>query len=82
MLKKISEDISNVACCATASPVHVVPVVMNFGWHSPVPKVGALGEGHGICPSCNARRMVETAAHLVDHVFPKAPVRQWRFITS
>ena len=34
-------------------------------------------KGHGICPSCNARRMVETAAHLVDHVFPKAPVRQW-----
>ncbi|NOQ80147.1 MAG: hypothetical protein GQ546_12195 [Gammaproteobacteria bacterium] len=27
-------------------------------------------KGHGICPSCNARRMVETAAHLVDHVFP------------
>jgi len=34
-------------------------------------------KGHGICPSCNARRMVETAAHLVDNVFPKVPVRQW-----
>ena len=31
----------------------------------------------GICPSCNARRMVETAAHLVDHVLPPLPVRQW-----
>ncbi|MEJ6515217.1 MAG: transposase [Pseudomonadales bacterium] len=31
----------------------------------------------GFCPSCGARRMVETSAHLVDHVFPKAPVRQW-----
>jgi ribosomal protein S27E len=31
----------------------------------------------GFCPSCGARRMVESAAHLVDHVFPKAPVRQW-----
>ena len=30
-----------------------------------------------ICPSCNARRMAETAAHLVDHVFPPLPVRQW-----
>lgn len=30
-----------------------------------------------ICPSCNARRMVEVAAHLVDHVFPRVPVRQW-----
>ncbi len=28
-------------------------------------------------PSCNTRRMVETAAHLVDHVFPHLPVRQW-----
>ena len=28
-------------------------------------------------PSCGARRMVETSAHLIDHVIPKAPVRQW-----
>ncbi len=34
-------------------------------------------KGRGICPSCNTRRMVETAAHLVDHVFPQVPVRQW-----
>jgi hypothetical protein len=31
----------------------------------------------GVCPSCNARRMCGTAAHLVDHVFPGVPVRQW-----
>ena len=31
----------------------------------------------GFCPSCGARRMVESAAHRVDHVFPEAPVRQW-----
>jgi ribosomal protein S27E len=31
----------------------------------------------GFCPSCGARRMVESAAHLVDHVFPKVPVRQF-----
>jgi ribosomal protein S27E len=31
----------------------------------------------GFCPSCGARRMVESAAHLVDHVFPEAPVRQF-----
>jgi ribosomal protein S27E len=31
----------------------------------------------GWCPSCGARRMVETAAHLVDHVLPAVPVRQW-----
>lgn len=31
----------------------------------------------GFCPSCGARRMVETAAHLVDHVLPEQPIRQW-----
>ena len=31
----------------------------------------------GVCPSCNARRMVATAAHLTDHVLPPLPVRQW-----
>jgi hypothetical protein len=31
----------------------------------------------GFCPSCGARRMAETAAHLVDRVIPPVPVRQW-----
>jgi ribosomal protein S27E len=31
----------------------------------------------GFCPSCGARRMVETAALLVDDVLPRQPVRQW-----
>jgi hypothetical protein len=31
----------------------------------------------GFCPSCGARRMAETAAHLVDCVIPPVPVRQW-----
>jgi Transposase zinc-binding domain/Putative transposase len=31
----------------------------------------------GFCPSCGARRMAQTAAHLVDHVFPRVPIRQW-----
>ena len=34
-------------------------------------------QGRGVCPSRNARRMVETAAHLTDHVLPDLPVRQW-----
>ena len=33
----------------------------------------------GICPSCAARHMSETAAFLVDRVFPRQPVRQWVF---
>jgi hypothetical protein len=31
----------------------------------------------GFCPACGARRMAETAAHRVDHVIPRVPVRQW-----
>jgi hypothetical protein len=31
----------------------------------------------GFCPFCGARRMAQTAAHLVDHVSPRVPVRQW-----
>lgn len=31
----------------------------------------------GICPSCNARRMADTAARLVDRVLPDVRLRQW-----
>ena len=34
-------------------------------------------KGRGICPSCGGRRMADTAAHLVDRVLPRVPVRQW-----
>ncbi len=34
-------------------------------------------KGRGFCPSCCGRRMSSTAAHLVDHVLPEAPMRQW-----
>jgi hypothetical protein len=30
----------------------------------------------GLCPSCFARRMSQTAAQLVDHVTPHVPVQQ------
>jgi hypothetical protein len=33
-------------------------------------------KGRGVCPSCNAQRMAQTAAHLVDHLFPPLPVRR------
>jgi ribosomal protein S27E len=36
----------------------------------------------GFCPSCGARRMSQTAAHLVDHVIPHVPVRQWALSLS
>ncbi len=31
----------------------------------------------GFCPSCGARRMVESAALLVDEILPWEPIRQW-----
>jgi ribosomal protein S27E len=31
----------------------------------------------GFCPTCGARRMAESAALLVEEVFPEQPVRQW-----
>ncbi len=34
-------------------------------------------KGRAFCPSCGGRRMADSAAHLVDRVFPEAPVRQW-----
>lgn len=36
-------------------------------------------ERRGIRPSCTARRMADTAAHLVDRVLPREPYRQWVF---
>jgi hypothetical protein len=33
-------------------------------------------KGRGTCPSCNGRRMAQTAAHLLDRVIPPVPVRQ------
>jgi hypothetical protein len=34
-------------------------------------------KGHGVCPSCTTRHMVEAAAHFALHVIPRLPVRQW-----
>ena len=34
-------------------------------------------KGRSVCPSCCGRRMTDTAAHLMDSVFPHVPARQW-----
>ena len=31
----------------------------------------------GFCPSCGAQRTSDTATHLVEHVLPEQPIRQW-----
>jgi len=39
--------------------------------------VGFSCKHRGFCPSCGARRMVDTAALLVDDILPRRGVRQW-----
>jgi len=39
--------------------------------------VGFSCKRRGFCPSCGARRRAQIAAHLVEHVIPRVPVRQW-----
>ena len=34
-------------------------------------------KNRGVCPSCSARRMHDTAIHLTERVLPHVPVRQW-----
>ena len=34
-------------------------------------------KGRGFCPSCLGRKMCATAANLVEHLLPAAPLRQW-----
>ena len=66
----------------------IAPGIALDGWFqtpstSPVPGIvppaslQSSCRARGACPSCNTRRMVEIAAHLVDHVIPPVPVRQW-----
>jgi hypothetical protein len=57
-------------------------------WPAASPAFGALAAGWidwspshakapGFCPRCGGWRMAERAVHLVDHVLPDVPVRQW-----
>ena len=39
--------------------------------------VGFSCKRRGFCPSCLGRRMADTAAFCVDHLFPRVPVRQY-----
>ena len=51
-------------------PNHIIPV-------DPAPRGRSPARPGRICPYCGTRRMHEAAAHLVDNVIPKVPVRQW-----
>jgi hypothetical protein len=39
--------------------------------------VGFSRKHRGFCPSCLGRRMADTAAFCVDHLFPQVPIRQF-----
>lgn len=39
--------------------------------------VAFSGKRRGVCPSCGARWISQSAAHLVDQVIPPVPIRQW-----
>ena len=39
--------------------------------------IGYSCKGRGFCPSCFGKRMAEAVEHLIDHVLPHAPYRQW-----
>ena len=39
-------------------------------------------KGRGFCPSCMGRRMAQSAANLVDHVLPLAPLRRRRGVVE
>lgn len=61
MLRTVS---AGVECCLTVAHVDGL-VLARSAFH------------HSINYRCNARRMAETAAHLVEAIFPPLPVRQW-----
>jgi len=52
-------------------------VLSIFGYFA-YPRLCGAPHSRGFCPSCTGRRMADTAARLVDNVFPlNVPVRQW-----
>lgn len=62
----------------------IINVVLNYtrpeiSGHSDDMVAGFSCKGGGLCPSCGGRRMSGLAAHLVDRVLPRVPVRQWVF---
>ena len=64
-----------------ANMINGVPALTNSSAARPVcgddKRVAFSCKRRGFCASCGARRMARMAAHLVDHVTPHMPVRQW-----
>src|SRR3954464_14987543 len=60
--------------CGILAHGFVLARCRDCGWCRPV---AFSCRRRGFCPSCIGRRMSDFAAHLVDRVIPRCPVRQW-----
>jgi hypothetical protein len=71
--KYVEKELREYLDCGIVSRGYVLGVCSSCGRQLFVP----LSCKKRACPSCNARRMYNGAAHLVDHVIPDVPVRQY-----
>jgi hypothetical protein len=69
----VEKELRQFLNCGILSRGYVLAVCSNCGHQLFVP----LSCKKRACPSCNARRMYNGAAHLADHVIPSVPVRQY-----
>ena len=69
----IEKELREFLDCGILSRGYVLGVCSSCGRQLFVP----LSCKKRACPSCNARRMYNGAAHLADHVIPDVPVRQY-----
>ena len=60
--------------CGILAHGFVLARCRDCGWCRPV---AFSCRRRGFCPSCIGRRMSDFAAHLVDRVLPRCPLRQW-----
>jgi hypothetical protein len=71
--KYVEKELREFLDCGILSRGYVLGVCLSCGRQPFVP----LSCKKRACPSCNARRMYNGAAHLADHVIPDVPVRQY-----
>ncbi|MBN1605030.1 MAG: transposase [Polyangiaceae bacterium] len=71
--KYVEKELRDYLACGILSRGYVLGICSACGRQLFVP----LSCKKRVCPSCNARRMYNGAAHLVDHVIPDVPVRQY-----
>jgi hypothetical protein len=71
--KYIEKELREFLACGILSRGYVLGVCSSCGRQLFVP----LSCKKRTCPSCNARRMYNGAAHLADHTIPDVPVRQY-----